>query len=290
MPTALEPLAVALLEEARQSTGVGAFVRGLRETEPDGPDAVEPIDSGVMTRGAPGCWWNQAMGLGMNGPVAAADLDRLVAFYVEHGIEPRIEMASVAHRSLMDGLRERDFQLRDIEHVLAVDLSEPLPPNPHGEPVGIEVVQLHTPADPLLNEAADVYAGGFADTPHASADSARDRENSLKSLREGLRIPEYVAIVARDAGKLVAFSAMEVRDGSAGLFGGCVMPSHRRRGIQAQLILARMAIARERGAAIATIGSHPGIPTERNAARLGFRLGYCKLVMAVSGPGLAPSR
>ena len=68
-----------------------------------------------------------------------------------------------------------------------------------------------------------------------------------------------------------------------------VRPAFRGRGIQQALIAVRLGRARERGCTIACIHSRPGIPTERNAARLGFALAYHKVVLVRPGPGLAPS-
>ena len=73
------------------------------------------------------------------------------------------------------------------------------------------------------------------------------------------------------------------------LFGASVLPAFRRRGIQQALISARLQTALSLGADLASITSHPGIPTERNAARLGFQLAYVRAVMVKRGPELVPS-
>jgi hypothetical protein len=44
-----------------------------------------------------------------------------------------------------------------------------------------------------------------------------------------------------------------------------------------------------RGCILATISSRPGIPTERNALRLGFTMAYTKVILVRPGPGLAAS-
>jgi hypothetical protein len=54
-----------------------------------------------------------------------------------------------------------------------------------------------------------------------------------------------------------------------------------------------MAVRLERalalGSDLADITSHPGIPTERNAGRLGFRLAFVRPVLVRRGPDLVPS-
>jgi len=69
-----------------------------------------------------------------------------------------------------------------------------------------------------------------------------------------------------------------------------VLPAFRRRGIHQALIAARLERARALGSALATIVSHPGQPTERNAARLGFRMAYARTVhvQPPSGAPVAP--
>ena len=58
-----------------------------------------------------------------------------------------------------------------------------------------------------------------------------------------------------------------------------VVPAHRRRGIQLALIAHRLRIGLEHGSELAVIESKPGIPTERNAARLGFGMTYTRLIL-----------
>ena len=79
------------------------------------------------------------------------------------------------------------------------------------------------------------------------------------------------------------------RDGLAALFGTSVLPAFRRRGIQTALIAARLERARQRDCTFATIHSRPGIPTERNAKRMGFALVYTKAIMTMPGEGLVTS-
>jgi hypothetical protein len=54
------------------------------------------------------------------------------------------------------------------------------------------------------------------------------------------------------------------------------------------MIAWRMNAAADRGAKVATIGSKPGIPTERNVRRMGFSVAYTQPVMVRPGAGLVP--
>jgi GNAT superfamily N-acetyltransferase len=87
----------------------------------------------------------------------------------------------------------------------------------------------------------------------------------------------------------VAGGSAELHPNVATLFGLSTLPAFRRRGVQAALIAARLERARAAGISLATIGSEPGISTERNAMRLGFRVAYTKVVLRKPEPGLARS-
>ncbi len=87
------------------------------------------------------------------------------------------------------------------------------------------------------------------------------------------------SFLATIQGEAAGGSGMESAPPVACLFGTSVLPRFRRRGIQAALILKRVERARERGCELAVIHSKPGIPTERNAARVGFFMAYTKVVM-----------
>jgi GNAT superfamily N-acetyltransferase len=90
-------------------------------------------------------------------------------------------------------------------------------------------------------------------------------------------------------GKVVGGSSIDIGNNIASLMGTSVLPSWRRRGIQTALIRHRLHFAAAKGVDLVTIHSHPGIPTERNATRLGFKLAYVKAIMVRPGEGLTPS-
>ena len=90
-------------------------------------------------------------------------------------------------------------------------------------------------------------------------------------------------------GQAAGAAGSSYRAGVMSLFGTSVLPAFRRRGIQQALIAARLGRALSLRADLASITSHPGIPTERNAARLGFQLAFVRSVLVKRGPGLVPS-
>jgi GNAT superfamily N-acetyltransferase len=68
---------------------------------------------------------------------------------------------------------------------------------------------------------------------------------------------------------------MVLRDGIVTLFAASTLPSHRRRGVQRALVLARLVRARDAGAEYVIVLTEPGSDSQRNLeTHLGFRVGY----------------
>jgi GNAT superfamily N-acetyltransferase len=107
--------------------------------------------------------------------------------------------------------------------------------------------------------------------------------------RTTLLLDSTLTFLARIDGELAAAGSLSAGSQVASLMGVSTAPTFRGRGIQQALIVARLAAARERGCVLTTIGSRPGMSTERNAIRLGFRVAYTKVIVVRPGVGLAVS-
>ncbi len=276
----ITPIDVARLEERRKAVAVSEIAL-----------EAEPIMGGWMCYSAPGGWENQALGLGLDGPVTGADADRLVAYYVSRGVEPKVELCPFADESLTRELSARGFTVREFDNVLFLDLRDPgaIGRLPAGAPDGVEI-RVVDRDDPdaveqyVMASSLGFFGEGESPTP-----------GFLDSARRAARHPRSTCFVAMLEGQAVGGGGLEVADAPSGeriscLWGVSVLPHARRRGIQRALIAARLRHAREQGAVVATIGSKPGIPTERNAGRLGFGVAYTTAVVAMAGEGLTPSR
>ncbi|MFI4897911.1 MAG: GNAT family N-acetyltransferase [Phycisphaerales bacterium JB059] len=274
----LAPIEIARLEDHRQARAVAEIAR-----------EAQRIMGGWMCRSEPGSWTNQAAAIGLDAPVSPAELDRLTDFYSSAAIEPRVELCPFADDSLVTQLSARGFTLRQFENVLYIPLRDDASlsrlPTRLPDAVTIERVDRHD--DEHVETFIRASSLGFF------PDDADIPDHFLDSMRRVARHPRTESFLARLDGRPVAGGGVEVADIdgtlTSSLFGVSVLPHARRRGIQQALIAARLRHARERGALIACIGSKPGIPTERNAARLGFRMAYTKAVLALAGEGLTPS-
>jgi len=243
------------------------------------------LADGWLSFGGPGAYVNKACGLGLERPITDAELEELVAFFTSRGVEPRVELCPFAHPSYVAGLSQRGFVLQQFVNVLFRKLppaSEPLmlPATPEG--VTIERVD---PSDEAaVRRYVEVAESGFL--PEGEQVVPELFMNlGLKAARR----PSQDSFVARVGEELVGAAGCETRDGATALFGTSVRPAWRRRGIQQALIAARLTRARERGSHLATVMSSPGIPTERNAARLGFTMAYTRVILVKHGEGLVSS-
>jgi GNAT superfamily N-acetyltransferase len=276
----MDPLELARLEERRQAIGTAEIC-----------PVAEPIAGGMMTYSEPGSWSNQAVGLGLDGPVSAGEIDRFIAFYERRGVEPRIEVCPYADPSLLAQLAERRFVLREFESVWArptgpdMDpasiMTVPWPSDPVSGPLVLRRVDASSPAD--VRTAAETAYANFLPEPRPLTPKELEQQRLLCAHERN------DVVLAEFAGVPVGVGGMESAPPIACLFGMGTLPPCRRRGVQQAVMAWRIARAGRRGCTAAIIHSRPGIATERNARRMGFSLAYTKVLLTRPGPGLAPS-
>jgi GNAT superfamily N-acetyltransferase len=247
---------------------------------------AEPVAGGWMTYGGRAAFVNKACGLGLDGEVRAEAGERILAFFRAWRAEPRVEICPFVHPTLLEALAAAGFQLQEFENVLCrpIDQGEDLRRAlPHPWPEGVEIDRI----DPGNPEQVEVYvrisSSGFF------PDGAEMSDGFLRMSLKAASLPGADCFVARVGGEVVGAAGCGSRKGVTSLYGASVLPAFRRRGIQQALIVARLERGAVRGSRQATIVSHPGIPTERNAARLGFRMAYTRSVLVCPGEGLVPS-
>lgn len=245
-----------------------------------------PLADGWMAFGGRGSYVNKACGFGFSQEVTEAELDGLVAFFSSRGTEPKVELSPFAPPSLLEGLARRNFVLREFENVLFRPYREGDSLRtllPQGWPPGVSIERVDPSDEKAVREYVEVSGSGFI--PEGEPLPEVFLEVGLKAARH----PTSDAYVARVEGQVVGAGGCESSLGLTALFGTSVKPAWRRRGIQQALIIARLERGREQGSRLAVIVSRPGIPTERNATRLGFGMAYSRVVLVKPGEGLMPS-
>jgi GNAT superfamily N-acetyltransferase len=244
-----------------------------------------PLADGWMVFAGVGSYVNKSCGYGYDREVTGAELDAMVDFFSSRGVEPKAELSPFAPVALLQGLAERGFVLREFETVLYRPLlaGEDLGRLSRGAPPGLRIERIDPADDAAVRTFVELSGSGFV--PEGESLSEMFLALGIK----GARNPASDSFVAWLDGVAVGAGGCETSEGLTSLYGTSVLPAYRRRGIQQALIAARLARGLERGSDLACIMSGPGIPTERNAMRLGFLMAYSRAVLVKHGAGLEPS-
>lgn len=238
------------------------------------------LGAGAMahTRGA--TWICKAVGVDLEGPLTQETVDAITAWFREREVAPVIELTSFSTEETLRVAAAAGFQLVEVENVLAVQPRVV----PYAAPPGITLRLLDPTDTKLVRRFAEIVSSGFV--PEGEPIPEPMIESGVRSQHQ----PTSRGVLALDeTGEPVAAAGTEIIEIERGgghtperllaLCGTTVLPAYRRRGIQAALMAERLRLGTEAGCALAVVESKPGIPTERNAARLGFALAYTRLVL-----------
>lgn len=206
-----------------------------------------------------------AVGLGLNGPVREAELERMEAFFRSRGAVVTIDLCPLANPMLLEFLSLRGYRLAEFNNVLVKPLAA-------GDPAPVAGVR---PAEPEESELWAVTAGRgfFEDKPLT--------EEELDVGRNIFRMASSTCYLAcLEDGTPRASAALATYDGLAMLFADGTLPSARRQGAQTALIRARLQDAARRGCDLATASTLPGSISQRNYERCGFQVVYTRAILA----------
>lgn len=262
-------LELARRVEMAEAAATRACAEAALRFHPDYPIVLAEIAGGIAAFAGADSPLTQAIGLGLNGPVSAADLDCLEDFLHSRGASTAIEICPLVDISLYQELAKRGYHLAEVSNVLVRELSS--------EDV-IEMPELapRSPAVTIRSAAPDeadlwtlTVARGFAEHFPVT--------QSILDVMMGFFYRE-------DAACFLAFINGDVAGGGAvagngrvgGLFGASTLPAFRRRGVQSALLAVRLAWAREHGCDLAASITLPGSISQRNVERFGFRVAYTR--------------
>ncbi len=257
----------------------------------DVADAHIACGGGLASRGAAGTWVNTAVALGLSGPVNPQEILALCAWYEAVAAEPRVEVCPFVDASLTQALAATGFTLRSFENVFfrALHAGEQFRP-PQALPADLQIRVVDGRERQAARAFALAVATGFADGQPAAVASIDLTARCLEHPRTFAIAAYWVDPKNGGAGDgvCVGGGCFELFEDQAALWGLSVLPEFRRRGIQQALLAARLKLAAERGARLATISGSPGMATESNARRFGFQLAYTKAILTRPGPNLQP--
>ncbi len=222
------------------------------------------VGSGVALWLGHGSPVNLAVGLGMAGPVEEAELERVEAFYRDHGAKAVTSMCPLAHPSLLEGLGRRGWQASDFEHVLVLELGERLSgseaPPPAGADIGV-----------CAPDERELW-GRLAAQGLSSGESPARRHEEFGAIMAARE--DAVLSLAWVEGAPAGTGALTISGGVGWLSGDSTLPEYRRRGLQQAVQRHRLRLAREAGCELAVTETAPGSVSQRNMERVGFRVAY----------------
>ena len=255
------------LESAEEVPQVDC-ARMLQKLRPEIGAAFEPFCGGHMIFAGPNSPIGHAAGFGFDGPVTAADLDRLEAFYRSHHAPAQLDLCPHTDANVLEMVTARRYSLAELNNVLYRWLA---PVEPVEIPAGIEI----RPGRP---EEASLFA---AIVSRSFFEKGEPPEGFADMLAPLFALPEALTFLASVHDIPVAAAAGRIIPDHRvfALFGAGTLPGHRGRGIQTALLRTRMKAGAEAGCELAVVVTRGGTTSERNCLRLGFHLAYSKATL-----------
>ncbi len=268
--------ALAVRIEKAEALAGRAFTEVARAADSEGGAAAEPHCGGWALYSGAGSPVNQALGVGLGGPVEAVAFEALERFFFERG-EPAIyEICPFSDPSLLPLLAERGYRMTELTQVLFRPI-EGFVPDPH--PAGLEVSRAASDEALLWSR---IVANGFFEGEEAPADLVR--------IMAGMAVAESTSSwVVRCNGIPAGGGSVQQAEGVALFAGQSTLPKYRGRGIQSALIREGLAYAATCGADLAAAMTLPGSGSQRNFGRAGFLVAYTRVKVQRDLPApLAP--
>jgi GNAT superfamily N-acetyltransferase len=255
------------LESAEELPQV-LYARTFQKLRPEIGAAEAEFCGGHMSFCGLGSPVGRAVGMGLDRPFTAADLDSIEAFYREHNAPAQIDLCPMHEPMVFEMLKKRGYAVAELNNVLyrELDAGEIFPPPPPPCEIRPSLLEEATRAGQIVEEA--FFPDGAPET------------------FQGLIAPFYqmegaLPFVASVDGKLVACGTGLVipQQGVFALCGAGTLTEYRGRGLQTALLRARMAAAVAAGCEYAVVVTQGATTSQRNVERLGFRVAYSKVTV-----------
>jgi GNAT superfamily N-acetyltransferase len=251
-------LALARRLEAAEA----ANARGCTAIHPEA--ATSEVAGGCAVFVGAGSPLSHAVGIGLNGPVAEPEIERLESFFRSRGGKVSIELCPLADNGLLGKLGDRGYRATEFNNVLVKRLA------------GNEIV-LTPRVRRALPDESDMWSHtvgrGFFEE-HELTTEEMDVGRAIFAMPGALC---YLA--ATESGELAGGAAAAVYDGLATLFADSTIARHRRGGLHRELIAARLNEALVLGCDLATATTLPGSGSQRNYERMGFEVVYTRVTL-----------
>ncbi len=249
------------------------FAQALSRLRPGTAATAVDAAGGFAVYAGVGSPLTQAVGLGMDGAVREADLDRVEAFFRARGVLTEIEVCPLADCSLHEMLGARGYRVSGFNNVLVRRLDPRRSFSPPTD--GIEIGRATTDETGLW--ARTVAQGLFAPEGPPPA--------MLGVFETMCHLPGAVPFLARVNGRIAGGGLVAIDQGLARLSGTSTLPDFRGRGVHRALVHARLGLATAERCDLAAVGAVPGSVSQRNVERRGFRVAYTRARMVLDHRG-----
>lgn len=248
----------------RIETAEAANARGCSSASDGGPPDVLEAGGGCAVFVGADSPLTQAVGLGLNGPVAEREIDEIECFFRSRGARVSIDVCPLAGPGLLAALARRGYRPTEFNNVLARRLAgAEITFTPH--------VRRITPGEGDL--WSHTVGHGFFEQDELTT-------GELNVGRAIFAMPGAICHLAvSENGQPAGGAALAIRDRLATLFADSVIPRFRRAGLHRELIAARLNEALAQGCDLATASTLPGSASQRNYEREGFAVVYTKLTL-----------
>lgn len=254
--------------ESHEAFGIATSIETLKRLRPEVGATTEPLGCGYLIYAGQDSPINRAIGLGLDGAVTVADIERAEQFYHSRNAPAQIDLCPLADASLRRLLGERGYQLKEFFNIWTLPLADY---DSTRVAAGRVFVRETEPAD--AERWINAVSRGFA-----------EHEELLPAELEVATVffhePETRCFLSFVDGRPAGGGVIFIHDRLAALFSGSTVVEARGRGAQTALLHARLLAAREAGCDLAVIKTAPGNASQRNVQRAGFQLAYTKVSMS----------
>jgi ribosomal protein S18 acetylase RimI-like enzyme len=215
---------------------------------------------------------NHVTGLGLSGPVDEEALATLEAAYGALGLGVEIDLCPHADAGLLPLLARRGYAVNAFSNTYARTLD------------GVADAAAPEPIEILRGaEAAALFVQASVQGFSVQAQQ-RPRELLVALARIAQAREDTSMFVARIDGQVAGSAGLSVMDTPLGRVGelyiASTLPAFRGCGVQAALLRARLAAARDARCALVFVGARPANTSARNTERAGFSLAFTKATFA----------
>lgn len=273
-PSLFCDLALAERIERVEAQFMAECSRAAHRRSSNGEGFVIAVGGGLATFAEAGSPYNKVAGLGFGGLPDEQVLDGVERSFSACGASIQVELAHLADPAVGLMLTERGYRLEAFENVLGMALNRA---SKQEVSPGIEIRRSDDDEfDAWLAVVAEAAAN--PDTQGVPWHEEFPRDIYIAAQRDGAAagVQRYAAL--RD-GALAGGAGLRIADGIAQFAGAATASKHRRHGVQAALLAARIADSATAGCDVAVITTQPGSASQHNAQRQGFDLLYSRALL-----------